>query len=113
MTATNQIKYEPRTWVWDGEFMFPGYYTWDSANATWVLYRSPKKRKRAQQAMTKIALVGAAILTMASPVQSADVDQITRQIGLEILRERMIEHNRSINWTPPGYFNIGFVVRVG
>lgn len=44
-------------------------------------------------------------------------DAITRQIGLEILKHRMIEHRaqqiRSINWTPPGYFLIGYTVRVG
>lgn len=58
-------------------------------------------------------LIAIAFILSASVAHAADVDHITRQLGLELLRERMIEHQRSINWTPPGYFNSGLVVRVG
>lgn len=40
---------------------------------------------------------------------AGEPDAIARQIGLEMLRD----HMRSIDWTPPGYFQIGFTVRVG
>lgn len=39
-------------------------------------------------------------------------DPITRQIGLEMLRDVMRDRiNTPINWTPPGYSMIGYPVR--
>ena len=69
--------------------------------------------------MIKSALIGAATglavfaITATVMLLPVHADPITRQIGLEILKEKMIEHNRSINWTPPGYFLVGYTVRVG
>lgn len=56
------------------------------------------------------------VLTMTSQAAAADESEITRQIGLDLLRQRMIERieeQRAIDWTPPGYFLIGYTVRVG
>ena len=55
------------------------------------------------------------VLTMTSQA-AADESEITRQIGLDMLRQRMlqqIEQRRAIDWTPPGYFLVGYTVRVG
>lgn len=55
------------------------------------------------------------VLTMTSQA-AADESEITRQIGLDLLRQRMlerIEQQRAIDWTPPGYFLVGYTVRVG
>lgn len=56
------------------------------------------------------------VLTMTSQAAAADEHEITRQIGLDMLRQRMIEQieqRRAIDWTPPGYFLVGYTVRVG
>lgn len=54
---------------------------------------------------------------MLVPVRAAEPDELTRAIGLEMLRQRMIEQRveqaRSIDWTPPGYFMVGYPVRIG
>lgn len=50
------------------------------------------------------------VLTMSQA--AADEFEITRQIGLDMLRQRMLQH-RAIDWTPPGYFLVGYTVRVG
>lgn len=55
------------------------------------------------------------VLTMTSQA-AADESEITRQIGLDMLRQRMLEQielRRAIDWTPPGYFLVGYTVRVG
>ena len=74
----------------------------------------------------KAALIGAATglaafaitaTVMLFPARADEPDAVTRQIGLEMLRVRMIEQRaeqaRSINWTPPGYHLAPFTVRVG
>lgn len=59
----------------------------------------------------------AGILLGPALARAGEPDEITRRIGLELLRERMIEWRadqaRSINWEPPGYFLVGYPVRVG
>jgi hypothetical protein len=58
-------------------------------------------------------LVICALLT--AQVCAQEPDEIARQIGIEMLRHPMIEHiaehKRSIDWTPPGYLMVGYIVR--
>lgn len=64
----------------------------------------------------KTFIIAVSIIAAITPAR-AEPDEITRRIGLELLRERMIEWRadqaRSINWEPPGYFLIGYTVRAG
>lgn len=57
---------------------------------------------------TLTAAVAIALL-MATAGHAAEPDAITRQLGLEQLRQHILE----INYTPPGYFLVGYTVRVG
>ena len=68
-------------------------------------------------AATGLAAFAITVTIMVAPVRAEGPDAVTRQIGLEMLRVRMIEQRaeqaRSINWTPPGYHLAPFTVRVG
>lgn len=73
-------------------------------------------RAAAIGAVTGLAAFAITVIVMLAPVRAADPDAIMRQIGLEMLRERMLERAeqiRSINQTPAGYWGIGYAVRVG
>jgi hypothetical protein len=68
--------------------------------------------------MIKSALIGAAtglaafavtVTIMLASVHAAEPGEMARQIGLEMLRDHMLR----IDWTPPGYFMVGYTVRVG
>lgn len=68
--------------------------------------------------MKKLALtaITLACLSVSTVAAAGEPSEITRQIGLDMLRQRMleqIEQRRAIDWTPPGYFLIGYTVRVG
>ena len=71
---------------------------------------------KAGRAALAVALVLLTCLCGASHAADGP-DEVTRQLGLEMLRERMIEqraeHERAINWQPPGYFLSGRTVRAG
>jgi len=60
-------------------------------------------------AATGLAAFAIAVTVMLVPVHAAESDEIARRIGLEMLREHMLR----IDWTPPGYFMVGYTVRVG
>ena len=67
--------------------------------------------------MTRLIAAVAVAAALAAPVRAADPGPIARLIGLEMLRIEMVEQNRlhqlEIDWTPPGYFMVGYPVRVG
>lgn len=77
-------------------------------------YRAPHCR-RFRFAGAAAALLG--VMLLSGTARAGEVDEVTRQIGLDILRTRMIELRseqlREIDRDPPGYFWIGYTVRVG
>lgn len=61
-------------------------------------------------------LVAAAVSAAAvvGPARADEPDAITRQIGLDMLRRLMLERcSTPVDWQPPGYFLVGYDVRVG
>lgn len=50
-----------------------------------------------------------ALVLMGSLAWAEEPDAITRQIGIEMLRD----HINSINRQPPGYWGVGYDVRIG
>lgn len=69
-------------------------------------------RSAATGAATGLVVFAVTAAVMLAPVCAAEPDAIARAIGLDMLRTRMIEH-RAVDWTPPGYFLVGYTVRVG
>jgi hypothetical protein len=59
-----------------------------------------------------IAAFAIAATSMASPARAAEPDGITRLIGLEMLRVRMLEQ-RAIDAQPAGHQGVGYDVRIG
>lgn len=57
------------------------------------------------------AIAVATALTI-NPARAAEPDGITRLIGLEMLRVRMLEQ-RAIDAQPAGYQGVGYDVRIG
>lgn len=57
------------------------------------------------------------VLGFARLAHAAEPDAITRQLGLEMLRTRMLERceqqRRAIDWQAPGYWGVGYNVRIG
>lgn len=69
-------------------------------------------RTAAIGAVTGLAAFAITVIVMLTPVRAAEPDGVTRLIGLEMLRERMIEQ-RAIDAQPAGYQGVGYDVRVG
>lgn len=59
-----------------------------------------------------VAGLALAVTAAVAPARAAEPDGITRLIGLELLRERMIER-RAIDAQPAGYQGVGYAVRIG
>ncbi len=60
-----------------------------------------------------VAGIAAIAVTAAiSPARAAEPDGITRLIGLEMLRVRMLEQ-RALDRQAPGYWGVGYDVRIG
>lgn len=83
-----------------------------SNRATWrariTLSRSSLRSK--MKAMLRATLIA---LALTAPAQAAgEPDAITRQIGLDMLRQRMLERIH-IDHQAPGYWGVGYDVRIG
>lgn len=64
--------------------------------------------------MLRKLILAAVLVTAAHAARAEEPDAITRLIGYDMLRQVMTDHiNTPIDWTPPGYFMIGYDVRVG
>ncbi len=59
-----------------------------------------------------IAAFAIAAAVTISPAHAAEPDAITRMIGLEMLRVRMLEQ-RAVDRQAPGYWGVGYDVRIG
>lgn len=69
-------------------------------------------RAAAIGAVTGLAVFALTVIVMLAPVRAAEPDYITRLIGMEMLRVRMLEQ-RAIDAQPVGYHGVGYDVRVG